>query len=176
LVRKRLKDVVNCMPLERRNGMLLMCRDENDGRKRFAPLVELVSKLDAGQFRHPDVQEENLVGLVLHQFQRFHRVLGRVEGFDVGPVLERMRERAPRERFIIHNQHIHPSNLTPPWKLKRLPLGLDSCWSPSQEAEGLPSPHGQRKDQRKRWPPQNRGTSTAPLYSTGPAPFRSLLC
>src|SRR5690349_24455824 len=93
------------------NRVLMVRGDKHNRWDRLPPLVQLVGQLDSRQFRHMNVEQKNVIGLLLQQFQGFNSIVRAIEDLNVVSCSQRILEGASGERFVVDNQYTHSLSL-----------------------------------------------------------------
>src|SRR5437899_888989 len=111
--RARLEQVVYGLHLEGLQGELLVGGDENNERQPWA--TDLVDHVETVQFRHLNVQENQIRLEAIDGFNGFAPTGGGANDFDIGLVLKQALEHGAAERLVVGDQR---ANLQGPfWRL-----------------------------------------------------------
>src|SRR5579864_2920625 len=92
--------------------MLLMRRDEYDRRHGLIPFLQGIYQFNARQFRHVDVEQEDIICLLFQLLDRLESVNRRIANFNIVPCGQNVRQGAPSERLIIHDQYPHDASFS----------------------------------------------------------------
>ena len=171
LRRKRLQDVVRRMPLECRHRVLVECRDKDDRRHSIALATKSIHHLHPRHLRHPDIDEQDVVGVVANAAQRLNRIHRHIHYFNVRTLSQHSRQRLASQRLIIYNKNTHESMTSFPVRTAEPSLSLPRNWYSKKPAEQALLPQSCLCDETVDAHRSHTGAIAVSGYSGGPPPF-----